>query len=114
MLTIITQKEVITMIQLNTLQDTQQFITIQPLYFGDTAIIQAHLLNKYPEMEQDIYAVDEEELLIQCLPFGKAACPMPLKDLIAAAQETGVESLIALVVASDTGDEYCREYVRYF
>ncbi len=101
------------MIQLNTLKDTQQFITIQPLYFDDTAVIKDYLLNKYPEMEQDIYAVDDEELLIQCLPAGQAACPMPLKDLIAAVRETGVESLIAIVVASDTGDEYCREYVRY-
>lgn len=103
------------MIRLNTLKDTQQFITIQPLYFDDTAVIKDRLLNKYPEMEQDIYAVDEEELLIECLPSGKAACPMPLKDLIAAVMETGVDSLIALVVANGiNSDGYGREYVRYF
>lgn len=103
------------MIQLNTFHGNPQFITIQPLYFDDTAIIQDHLLNKYPKMQRYIYAVDEEELLIECLPAGQAACPMQLKDLIAAVKETGVESLIALVVANGiNSDEYGREYVQYY
>lgn len=102
------------MIQLNTFHGNPQFITIQPLYFDDTAVIKDRLLNKYPEMKRYIYAVDEEEILIQ-LPTSELAYPMPLKDLVATVKETGIKSLIAVVVANGIdSDEYGREYVQYY